>query len=113
MKLIEATISEDKIAQVCDVINDYVATYHIVRGEGKCTGKKKIMRARRGTETFELSYNKMAMISFVISDGLAEKIVSTIADAAFTGDIADGTITIQSIDYVMNIGSKTKEIAPL
>jgi nitrogen regulatory protein P-II 1 len=110
MKLIEASIREDKISDVSQVLDDKIGCFTVTVCTGKSIGKKNIMRARRGTETYELDYNKMAVISFVAADTVVEELISLIADAAFTGDLGDGHIISYPVDGVLNIASKRKEL---
>jgi len=108
MKRIEATIQTDKTGAVSDAIKDKVGGYTIVEGNGRGSGKRQTMRAGRGTGTFEAEYNKVATISTIVDDSVAESIVSAIADAAFTGSSGDGIIAIENVDDVYNIASKKR-----
>ena len=108
MKRIEATIQTDKTGAVSDAIKDKVGGYTIVEGNGRGSGKRQTMRAGRGTGTFEAEFNKVATISTIVDDSVAESIVSAIADAAFTGSSGDGIIAIENVDDVYNIASKKR-----
>ena len=108
MKRIEATIQTDKTGAVSDAIKEKVGGYTIVEGNGRGSGKRQTMRAGRGTGTFEAEFNKVATISTIVDDSVAESIVSAIADAAFTGSSGDGIIAIENVDDVYNIASKKR-----
>ena len=108
MKRIEATIQIDKISAVSDAIKEKVGGYTILEGNGRGSGKRQTMRAGRGTGTFEAEYNKVATVSTIIEDSQVEDIISSIADAAFSGSAGDGIIAVTNVEDVYNIASKKR-----
>ena len=108
MKRIEATIQADKVGAVSDAIKEKVGGYTILEGNGRGSGKRQTMRAGRGTGTFEAEYNKVATISTIVDDSMAESVISAMADAAFTGSSGDGIVTTEAIEDVYNIASKKR-----
>lgn len=108
MKRIEATIQVDKVGAVSDAIKEKVGGYTVLEGNGRGSGKRQTMRAGRGTGTFEAEYNKVATISTIVDDSVAESVISAIADAAFTGKGGDGIITTETVEDVFNIASKKR-----
>ena len=55
-------------------------------------------------------YNSRNYLFTVVEDGLVDKVISAIADAAGTGSVGDGKIFVTKIDDAVDIGSKQKGI---
>jgi len=108
MKRLEATIQTDKVAAVSEAIKDIVGGFTILDGDGRGSGKRHTIRSGRGTGTIEAEYNKVSKISTIVDDSEVEKVLSAIADAAFTGGSGDGIVTIEDIADVYNIASKKR-----
>ena len=106
MKRIEATIQTDKTSAVSDAIKELVGGYTILEGNGRGSGKRQEIRSGRGTGSFTAEYNKVAVVITYVDDADAEKVISAIASASFTGKGGDGIITVSSMESALNIASK-------
>ena len=108
MKRVEATIQTDKVSAVSEAIKGIVGGFTILDGDGRGSGKRHTIRSGRGTGTIEAEYNKVSKISTIVDDSEVDKVLSAIADAAFTGGSGDGIVTIEDIADVYNIASKKR-----
>ncbi len=108
MKRVEATVQTDKASAVGEAIKDLVGGFTILDGDGRGSGKRYTIRSGRGTGTYEAEYNKVSTITAIVDDDKVESVVSTMADAAFTGNGGDGIIAIQDVADVLNIASKKR-----
>ena len=106
LKRIDATIQNNKIGIVSDVLTGIVGGFTILEGNGRGSGARQEIRSGRGTRTFTAEYNKVATISTIVEDEDVEKVSTAIADAAFTGKGGDGIIVVTNVDSVLNIASK-------
>jgi len=106
MKKIEATIQATKIGAVSDAINDLVGGFSILEGNGRGSGERQTIQAGRGTGSYIAEYNKIAIVITIVDDSNAEKVISAIENAAFSGKNGDGIIISTTVDSVLNIASK-------
>ena len=106
LKRIEAIILEDKVGVVSDAINNIVEGFTVLDGNGRGYGARQTIRIKRGTDTIVAKYNKVAIIITVVDDSEVEKVTTTIADTAFTGEGGDGIIIVTNVDNTMNTTSK-------
>ena len=108
MKKIEATVQINKVDVVASAISDSVEGFTILKGNGRGSGKRQIVRSGRGTGTVVSDYNKVAIISTIVKDSEVEKISEVIVNAVFTGENGDGIIAVSDIESVLNITTKKK-----
>jgi len=106
LKRIEAIILEDKVEAVSGALNNIVEGFTVIEGNGRGYGARQTIRIKRGTDTIVAKYNKVAIIITVVDDSEVEKVSTTIADIAFTGEGGDGIIIVTSVDSMMNTTSK-------
>jgi nitrogen regulatory protein PII len=102
MKKVEAIVKPFKLDEVKDALNEIGIqgmTVTEVKGFGRQKGHTELYR---GAE-YVVDFIPKIKIEIVISDGLAEKVVSTIERVAKTGKIGDGKIFVYSVDEAVRI----------
>ena len=102
MKKIEAIIKPFKLDEVKEALNAIgIAGMTIteVKGYGRQKGHKEMYR---GAE-YNVDFNPKTKIELVVGDDLAEKVVTTIRDAAITGKIGDGKIFVLPVEDVLRV----------
>ncbi len=102
MKKIEAIVKPFKLDEVKDALNEIGIqgmTVTEVKGFGRQKGHTELYR---GAE-YVVDFIPKIKIEIVISDGLAEKVVSTIEKVAKTGKIGDGKIFVYSVEEAVRI----------
>ena len=102
MKYIIAVIQPHRL----DAAREALATIGVqgltvteVRGFGRQKGQTEIYR---GAE-YTMQYVPKVKLEIAVDDGLADRVVETIAEAARTGRIGDGKIFVLPIDEVVRI----------
>jgi len=110
MKMITAVIKHFKLDDVRKALTDKGVqgmTLVEVKGFGRQKGH---MEVYRGVE-YEVNFLPKVKLEVAVEDEQAEDIVSTIAEAAKTGEIGDGKIFIYNLEDVMRIrtGERGKE----
>jgi nitrogen regulatory protein PII len=102
MKKIEAIVKPFKLDEVKDALNEIGIqgmTVTEVKGFGRQKGHTELYR---GAE-YVVDFIPKIKIEIVISDSLAENVVSTIERVAKTGKIGDGKIFVYSVDEAVRI----------
>lgn len=107
MKKIEAIIQPFKLYEVMDALNGIGIlgmTVTEVKGFGRQKGHTEVYR---GTEV-EVRLLPKIKIEVVVSDALADKVITTISEKAKTGKVGDGKIFVSSLEDVMRIRTGEK-----
>jgi nitrogen regulatory protein PII len=107
MKKIEAVIKPFKLDEVKEALNAIgIAgmTVTEVKGFGRQKGHVELYR---GAE-YDISFIPKVKMELVVSDAVAEKVVSTILEKAKTGKIGDGKIFISKVEEVIRIRTGEK-----
>ncbi|TDT72592.1 nitrogen regulatory protein P-II family [Hypnocyclicus thermotrophus] len=107
MKKIEAIVKPIKLSILRDSLIEIGVTgmtISEVKGFGKQKGYKEIFR---GAE-YEVHFLPKIKLELFISDNMVEKVVKTIKESAYTGEIGDGKIFITSVEEAIKI--RTGEI---
>ncbi len=102
MKKIEAVIKPFKLDEVKDALNRIGIqgmTITDVKGFGRQKGHSELYR---GAE-YVIDFLPKVKIEMMVSDGMAEEAIRTIAKTAKTGKIGDGKIFISHIDDAIRI----------
>ena len=102
MKKIEAIIKPFKLDEVKDALNGIGIqgmTVTEVKGFGRQKGHVELYR---GAE-YDISFIPKVKIEVVVSDSIAEKVLSTIIEKAKTGKIGDGKIFITKLEEIVRI----------
>ena len=102
MKKIEAIIQPfklDEVKQAMIGIGIDGMTISEVRGHGRQKGHKEVYRGQEYT----VDLLPKVRIEMVVADGLAEKAVDTLANAARTGKIGDGKIFVYEVAEAIRI----------
>ncbi len=102
MKKIEAIIKPFKLDDVKEALNAIGVqgmTVIEVKGFGRQKGHVELYR---GAE-YDISFIPKVKIDVVVTDALADKVVSTIEEKARTGKIGDGKIFISRLEETVRI----------
>lgn len=102
MKKIEAIVRPEKLEDVRKALGKagYPGmTINEVEGHGK---QKGVTQQWRG-ESYRVDLLPKAKLELVVSDGDAERIISTIASSAKTGGVGDGKIFVSDVKDVYRI----------
>ena len=102
MKKIEAIIRPERVALVSKALEEIGyggITFTEVKGHGAQRG---ITQHWRGT-AYNVDVLPKVKIEVVVSDAVAEKVLTAIGDSARTGEIGDGKVFISTIDDVMRV----------
>jgi nitrogen regulatory protein PII len=102
MKYIIAVIQPhriDAVREALAAIGVQVLTVTEVRGFGRQKGQTEIYR---GAE-YTMQYVPKVKLEIAVDDGLADRVVETIADGARTGRIGDGKIFVLDLEGVMRV----------
>jgi len=102
MKKIEAVIKPFKLDDVKEALNELGVvgmTVTEVRGFGRQKGHTELYR---GSE-YTIDFLPKVKVEVVVPDGLADKVVSVICQAAKTGSIGDGKVFVLPIDESIRI----------
>lgn len=102
MKLVIAIIKPHQLTNVTDALHDIDVggvTITEVKGHGRQRGHTEVFR---GGE-YVVDYVPKVEIKVIAKDADAEKIATTIIDAARTGKIGDGKVFVQPLDTVVRI----------
>jgi len=106
MKKIEAIILAKKEEEVVDALRKIdLGGMTLFRAKGRGKGQRKI---KEGLGRYVERYNEILEIVIVVEDSKVDKVVSTIAESAHTGNLGDGKIFISTIDEVTDITTKEK-----
>ena len=109
MKKIEAIIKPFKLEGVKEALNELGITgmtVSEVKGYGRQKGHKEVYR---GAE-YNVEFNPKTKIELVVAADIAEKVVTTIREAANANKIGDGKIFVIPVEDVMRI--RTGESGP-
>jgi nitrogen regulatory protein P-II 2 len=109
MKWVIAIIQPHRLDEVRDALNKigvHGMTVTEVRGYGRQKGHTEIYR---GAE-YQVNYLPKLKIEVAIEDGLAEKSIEAITEAARTGKIGDGKVFVVDLESATRI--RTGETGP-
>ncbi|MEW5705052.1 MAG: P-II family nitrogen regulator [Pseudomonadota bacterium] len=102
MKLVIAIIKPfklDEVREALTAVGVQGMTVSEVKGYGRQKGHTEIYR---GAE-YAVSFVPKVKIEAVVDDGIAERVVEAIHDAAKTGQIGDGKIFVLDVGQAMRI----------
>jgi len=102
MKKIEAIIKPFKLDEVKDALNEIGIqgmTVTEVKGFGRQKGHTELYR---GAE-YVVDFIPKIKLEIIVSENLAEKVITTIERVAKTGKIGDGKIFMYSVDEAVRI----------
>lgn len=107
MKLVIATIKPFKLEEVREALSKAGATGMMVseiKGYGAQSGHTEIYR---GAE-YAVNFVPKIRIELVVSDTLADTIISTIEETAKTGKIGDGKIFVLNVEDAVRVRTGEK-----
>ncbi len=102
MKQITAIIKPFKLDEVREALADVGVTgltVTDVKGFGRQKGQTEIYR---GAE-YTMQYVPKVKLEIAVDDGLADRVVDTIGEAARTGRIGDGKVFVLDLEGVMRV----------
>lgn len=102
MKKVEAIIKPFKLDEVKDALNEIGVqgmTVTEVKGFGRQKGHVELYR---GAE-YDIAFIPKVKIEVVVSDGMVDKVVSTVLEKAKTGKIGDGKIFVSTLEQIIRI----------
>jgi len=102
MKKVEAFIRHEKVDEVRDAlaaIGVEGMSFTEIKGCGRQKGYTETYRGARMT----IHLRPKVKVETVVDDGAVDKVVSTIAESAKTGDIGDGKIFVSPVEFVLRI----------
>ena len=102
MKMVIAIIKPFKLDEVRAALTELGVqglTVSEVRGFGRQKGHKEIYR---GAE-YEIHFVPKLRIEVAVTDGIADRVVETLRDAAQTGEIGDGKIFVYDLTLAIRI----------
>ena len=105
MKLVIATIKPFKLEEVREALTEAGVTGMTVtevKGYGAQSGHTEIYR---GAE-YAVNFVPKIRLDIVVSDKMADKVVSTIEESAKTGKIGDGKIFVSPVDQTIRIRTR-------
>jgi nitrogen regulatory protein P-II 2 len=112
MKMVMAVIRPFKLDEVREALHRmqvHGLTVSEVRGYGRQRGQTEIYR---GAE-YAVSFQPKLRLEVAVTDGLAERVVETISQAAHTGRIGDGKVFVLDIDQTVRIRTGETDAAAL
>jgi nitrogen regulatory protein P-II 1 len=102
MKKIEAVIKPFKLDEVKEALQE-VGVQGLTVIEAKGFGRQKgHTELYRGAE-YVVDFLPKVLITIVVEDGLVERIIEAITNAARTGRIGDGKIFVTNVEQVIRI----------
>jgi nitrogen regulatory protein PII len=110
MKRVGAVIANDKLDAVVDALKKIGVggvTIFEAKGWGRTT--KLTRDAERAPGSFQ-KFNVKSYILTVVDDSIVDKVISVVLDTASTGSVGDGKIFVDTIETVVDIGSRQKGI---
>jgi len=102
MKKVEAIIKPFKLDEVKKALGEIGAqgiTISEVKGYGRQKGHTEIYR---GAE-YQVDFIPKFKLEVVVSDSMADDVISAICDAARTGKIGDGKIFVMALEETLRI----------
>jgi len=111
LKRIEAVVAHEKVFAVVDALKKIgVGGITILDAKGWGKGVRSQMTSERGTGSYTAPFNVKNYVITVVDNSMVDKVVTAIIDAAGTGSHGDGKIFIDTVEDVIDIGSKQKGI---
>ena len=114
MKYVIAIIQSHKLEDVRAALSEHGVESLIVVETRRYGTHEEHLEFYRGAE-YDVGFMPKTKIEFAVSSELADQAVSTLRDAAFTGEVGDGRIFVLSLDHSVQIrsGKVDGEVASL
>lgn len=111
MKRIEAIIPSNRLNLVVSAIEETgVSGITILESKGRGKGARPALRSSRGTSTQIAEFNSLATIIVIVEDSKVDKTIDVILNVASTGSSGDGKIFVSTVEDVIDIQTKRKDI---
>jgi len=112
MKRIEAIIRPAKVGEVCSAL-EKVGHPGVMISELDGHGNQKGIKKEILGKSYSVDLLTKARVEVIVQDSDAEKIVTAIRSAAYTGEIGDGKIFIHPVDDAIRIRTGEQGFAAL
>ncbi len=102
MKKIEAVVQPSKLTEIKEVLTRMGVrgmTVAEVRGYGRQKGHREVYR---GAE-YEVAFVRKTRVEVVVTDDLADRAVTALRQAAFSGRVGDGKIFVTPVEEAVRI----------
>jgi nitrogen regulatory protein P-II 1 len=108
---VEAVVIRERVETVIDAVEDQTGHVGVTVVEAIGHGRQRGITHEYRGRIFESRFLPKALLTFVVSDGLADAVVAAIVDAARSGnESGDGIAWTSAVDNVMhNRTGKTLE----
>jgi nitrogen regulatory protein P-II 1 len=111
MKRIEAIIPSNRLNLVVSAIEETgVSGITILESKGRGKGARPALRSSRGTSTQIAEFNSLATIIVIVEDSKVDKTIDVILNVASTGSSGDGKIFVSTVEDVIDIQTKRKDV---
>ena len=111
MKRIEAIIPSNRLNLVVSAIEETgVSGITILESKGRGKGARPALRSSRGTSTQIAEFNSLAAIIVIVEDSKVDKTIDVILNVASTGSSGDGKIFVSTVEDVIDIQTKRKDV---
>ena len=110
MKKVEAIIRTSKFEQVKNALHDIEVnffTYYPVHGVGNASSETSVWRG----VTYSSESIRRTKLEIILQDQNVDKVVKAITETARTGDVGDGKILVQNVEYLVRVrtGEESEE----
>jgi nitrogen regulatory protein P-II 1 len=101
MKKVEAVVIRERVETVIDAVEDETGHVGVTVVEAIGHGRQRGITHEYRGRVFESRFLPKAMLTFVVSDGIADAVVHAIVDAARSGnESGDGLVWMSGVEHV-------------
>lgn len=102
MKKVEAVIRSSKFEQVKQALHEIEVNFFIyypVHGVGNTDSETSVWRG----VTYAAESIRRTKLEILLQDQNVEKVIKAICDNARTGDIGDGKVLVENVEYLIRV----------
>ena len=101
MKKVEAVVIRERVETVIDAVEDETGHVGVTVVEAIGHGRQRGITHEYRGRVFESRFLPKAVLTFVVSDGIADAVMHAIVDAARSGnESGDGLVWISDVEHV-------------
>jgi nitrogen regulatory protein P-II 1 len=101
MKKVEAVVIRERVETVIDAVEDETGHVGVTVVEAIGHGRQRGITHEYRGRVFESRFLPKAMLTFVVSDDIADAVVHAIVDAARSGnESGDGLVWMSTVEHV-------------
>lgn len=115
MMKVEAVVVRDRVETIMEAVEAETGHVGVTVVEAVGHGRQRGITHEYRGRVFESRFLPKAHLIFVVADGIAEKVLATVADAARTGHVSgDGICWMSPVTNVTHnrTGAKLEEVEP-